>query len=310
MISFEREILATLRRRNPDLLNAFVCLGLAAGADGVVTMTAPGPLAHVPHKRRAGMISALAAAGHLKRVPGGYLVHGVSSEATGVGQAEDTEPTAAREALHCNTFQNNDGWTEVEQEEGNKEASQEDGILEDVAELAFGEQWEELPLKGGREVTDDRQAEDTEATVAHEASHCNASQDNSGGTVGQQWHNMRDIDALESLLDGIASKGLAEPERDTDAFIDISDIDEPQPAAPVIGMGLRRPPVAVSPVPAPAADNEARVEARAREMALEDWDVTDARTFETCQGDFDQFWTYRKRHFLAQARQELGLAGS
>jgi hypothetical protein len=116
---------------------------------------------------------------------------------------------------------------------------------------------------------------------------------------------MRDIDALESLLDGIASKGLAEPERDTDSFIDISDIDEPQPAAPVIGMGLRRPPVAISPAPTPAVDNEASVEATAREMALEAWDLVDARTFQTCEGEFEQFWTYRKRHFIDQARQEL-----
>ena len=95
-------------------------------------------------------------------------------------------------------------------------------------------------------------------------------------------------------------------------FLDLSDpaVDPEDHAGldqmrPVIGIGLRRPPVAISPAPAPAADDEARVEAKAREMALEEWDITDARTFQTCEGEFEQFWTYRKRHFIDQARQEL-----
>ena len=56
--------------------------------------------------------------------------------------------------------------------------------------------------------------------------------------------------------------------------------------------------------PAPTLEDEASVEARAREMALEAWDGADARTFQTCDGEFEQFWTYRKRHFLELAGQE------
>ncbi|MGE4443333.1 MAG: hypothetical protein AB7D27_17895 [Desulfomicrobium sp.] len=110
-------------------------------------------------------------------------------------------------------------------------------------------------------------------------------------------------------MDTMADTGVDSP---LYTFLDLSGPDddhedhaELDQVRPVIGIGLRRPPAAVSPAPTPAVDNEASVEAKAREMALEAWDLADARTFETCQGDFDQFWTYRKRHFLAQARQEL-----
>ena len=338
-IVFERQILESLRIKNPDLLNAFVCLGLAAGADGVAVMTAPGPLAHIKHKRRAGMISALVAAGFLRRAPGGYLVHGVGSEGTDRGQTEDTESTAAREASHCNVSQDNSGWTAAQQAVDSKEASREDSMLVDVAEVARREQWEDLPPEEGGGETGDGQTEDRGSTAPREASHCNASQDNSEGTACQQWQSMRDIDALEILLDGVATsetvvqvedieptvarealhrntfqdnsewtedRQAGDSEGLADAFIDISDLDEPQPTAPIMSLGLRRSAVSTAATP---PDDEA-LEARAREMALADWDVTDARTFETCEGDFAQFWTYRKRHFLAQARQELGPAES
>ena len=109
---------------------------------------------------------------------------------------------------------------------------------------------------------------------------------------------MRDIDALESLLDNMATKEAVVQTEDSEAFIDISDPDESQPAAPTMGLGLRR--SAVSTAATPPDD-----EARAREMALEAWEVADARTFQTCEGEFEQFWMYRKRHFMDQARQKL-----
>jgi len=213
IVSFEVDILKGLKLKNPDLLGAFVCLGLAAGADGVAAMTAPGPLAHIKHKRRAGMISALVAAGLVKRAPGGYLVHGVGSGATNNRQAEDTDSTAAREASHCNASRDDSEWTAVQQAEDKKEASREDSMLVDVAEVARGEQWEELPPEAGGGATGDGQTEDRGPTAAREASHCNASQNNSGWTAVQQRENGGDIEALETLLDSMATtETIVDPE--------------------------------------------------------------------------------------------------
>ena len=131
------------------------------------------------------------------------------------------------------------------------------------------------------------------------------------------------------LADTISDMGAdSETTGVREAFLDITDLDEPgkidgmaaleslldtlpaetQRQAPVIGMGLRRPPVAISLAPAPAADDESQVEVRAREMAAEAWDCADARTFQTCEGEFEQFWMCRKRHFIDQARQELAVS--
>lgn len=136
-------------------------------------------------------------------------------------------------------------------------------------------------------------------------------------------------EAPAMLADTLADRGAdSETTGVREAFLDITDLDEPgeidgmaaleslldalpaetQRQAPVIGMGLRRPPVAVSPAPAPAADDEPQVEVRAREMAAEAWDCADARTFQTCEGEFEQFWMCRKRHFMDQARQELAVS--
>jgi hypothetical protein len=90
-------------------------------------------------------------------------------------------------------------------------------------------------------------------------------------------------------------------------FLDLSgpDVDPEGHAEPEQGW----PPHEVVPVvPGPVAGDEARVDARAREMAAEAWDITDARTFQTCEGEFEQFWTYRKKHFMDQARQELAVS--
>ena len=57
--------------------------------------------------------------------------------------------------------------------------------------------------------------------------------------------------------------------------------------------------------PAPTLEDEASVEAKARKMAAEAWEVADAKTFQTCEGEFEQFWMCRKRHFMDQARQKL-----
>lgn len=288
MISFEREILETLRRRNPDLMNAFVCLGLAAEADGVVTMTAPGPLAHVPHKRRAGMISALVAAGFLKRAASGYLVDGVGGEGTGRRQLEDTKPTAAREASRCNTSLDNSEGSGSGQAGGSGPIPEEESEARALIDLLPGEPWVELAHDANIETTDDGQADGTEPTAGRKAPYGNISQNNSGWTEDKQ---TRDSEAADDELTGV--------------FLDISDLDEPQPTAMTMGKGLRRPPAGISSAPAPAADDAARVDARAREMALEAWDGADARTFQTCEGEFEQFWTYRKRHFLELAGQEF-----
>jgi hypothetical protein len=142
-----------------------------------------------------------------------------------------------------------------------------------------------------------------------------------------QNQDMAEVPAM--LADTISDMGAdSETTGVREAFLDITDLDEPgeidgmaaleslldalpaetQRQAPVIGMGLRRPPVAISLAPAPAADDESQVEVRAREMAAEAWDCADARTFQTCEGEFEQFWMCRKRHFLELAGQEL--AGS
>jgi len=98
----------------------------------------------------------------------------------------------------------------------------------------------------------------------------------------------------------------AEPMQDehkvNSIFLDLDDDPEPLEAIrPGRGMGIRHPSMlATQPM-----DDEARVEARAREMAVEAWDTADARTFEACEGQFDQFWMCRKRHFMDQAKQEL-----
>jgi len=216
IVSFEVDILKGLKLKNPDLLNAFVCLGLAAGADGVAVMTAPGPLAHIKHKRRAGMISALVAAGLVKRAPGGYLIHGVGSGETDNGQTEDTEPTAAREASHCNASQNNSGWTEDRQTKDSEPIPEEESEAHALVDLAPGEPCEELSHGDNAETTGDGQTEDTEPTAAREASHCNASQNNSGWTAVQQRENGGDIEALETLLDTMATKEtIVDPEEIT-----------------------------------------------------------------------------------------------
>lgn len=83
-------------------------------------------------------------------------------------------------------------------------------------------------------------------------------------------------------------------------FLDLSDPGvDPEDHAELDQ--VRTDAVAVTGVARGVADDEAR----AREMALEAWDGADARTFQTCDGEFEQFWTYRKRHFLELAAQEL-----
>lgn len=348
MISFQREILESLRRRNPDLLSAFICLGLSAGAGGVAVMTAPGPLAHIKHKRRAGMISALVAAGLLKRAPGGYLVHGVSRDTTDDVQTEDTAPTADREASCSSTSRNNSGWTKVGQEEGSGPIPEEEPDSRALIELLPGEPWAELAHGDNTETTDEEQTEDTTPTADREATCSNTSRNNSEGTGNGQagdsgsipeeelearvlielvsidpWAELAHGDNVETTDDeqtedtattadreapyGNISQnnsGWTEVEQEvdseaTDAFLDISDLDE---SVETDGMGLRRNSAVAS---APTLEDEASVEARAREMALEAWDGADARTFQTCDGEFEQFWTYRKRHFLELAGQEL-----
>jgi hypothetical protein len=116
-----------------------------------------------------------------------------------------------------------------------------------------------------------------------------------------QNQDMAEVPAI--LADTVADIGAdSETTGVREAFLDITDLDEP---GEIDGMGLRRPPVAISLAPAPAADDESQVEVRAREMAAEAWDCADARTFQTCEGEFEQFWMCRKRHFMDQARQKL-----
>ncbi|MDY0227348.1 MAG: hypothetical protein RBR38_11045 [Desulfomicrobium apsheronum] len=303
------------------------------------------------------MISALAAAGHLKRVPGGYLVHKVSRDATDDGQTKDSGPTATREALHCNTSQSNNGWTEDRQAKDSELIPEGEPGSHALVELVSGEPWTELAHGGNAETTDEEQTEDTTPTADIEAICSNTSRNNSEGTGNGQagdsgsipeeesearvlielvsidpWAELAHGDNVETTDDGQtkdsgptatrealhcntsqSNNGWTEDRQAKDSeaigdeltgvFLDISDLDEPQPTAMTMGTGLRRPNVSTSRVSTPA--DEASVDARAREMAAEAWDGADARTFEACEGQFDQFWMCRKRHFLELAAQEL-----
>jgi hypothetical protein len=335
-IVFDREALTSLRLKNPDLLSAFVCLGLSAGADGVVKMTAPGPLAHVPHKRRAGMVSALIVAGHLERTPGGYLVHGVSSEATDDGQTEDTEPTAAREASHYNTSQSNSEGTDSGQAKDSGSISEEESEARALIELVPIEPWEELSSEADEGATDDGQTENIESTADREAPYNDVSQNNSGWTEDRQ---TKDSEASreDSILKDVAELARGEQWEDLPPEEGIGAADNGQPedrelsatreASHCNASQDNRQWTEIGQEGNSSGDDIEALETildkiaektaspllglgdlqpaptvteddRALEMAREAWRTVDPHMHQQCDGRFDLFWTYRKQHFL------------
>jgi hypothetical protein len=147
-------------------------------------------------------------------------------------------------------------------------------------------------------------------------------------SAGHEGGGSEDIAALTALLDKCANEtqqrlASAEPARNED--ITSAEPLQPEPA-PILDFCNNKHATNAEPMqdehevnsifldldddpepllPAHAVDDEAKVEARAREIAAATWDGVDARTFEACRGDFDEFWLYRKKHFRELAAQEL-----
>jgi len=93
MIIFERSFLRALLLKNPELLAAYVCVVAEAGHGGISSPAQA--LAHVPPKRRAGLISALVKMGLLHKTAAGHIVppHPANRRPTGDQQAANRRPT-------------------------------------------------------------------------------------------------------------------------------------------------------------------------------------------------------------------------
>lgn len=100
MIIFERSFLRALLLKNPELLAAYVCVVAEAGHGGISSPAQA--LAHVPPKRRAGLISALVKMGLLHKTAAGHIVppHPANRRPTGDQQAANRRPTDDQQAAN------------------------------------------------------------------------------------------------------------------------------------------------------------------------------------------------------------------